>query len=82
MKKRTHYKLSDLLQLLCLQKFHGGWAMLLLVACFIALPATAGYAQSTTVTGKVVDDQNSGLPGVNVLLKGTTTGTTTDTTNN
>ncbi len=31
-----------------------------------------------TVTGKVMDDTQTGIPGVNILLKGTTTGTTTD----
>lgn len=31
-----------------------------------------------SISGKVVDDQNVGLPGVNVLVKGTTAGTTTD----
>jgi TonB-dependent SusC/RagA subfamily outer membrane receptor len=31
-----------------------------------------------TVSGKVVDDTNTPLPGVSVVLKGTTTGTTTD----
>lgn len=30
------------------------------------------------VTGKVVDSDNSPLPGVNILLKGTSTGTTSD----
>lgn len=35
-------------------------------------------AAAVTITGRVVDEQNSGLPGVNVLVKGTTTGTTTD----
>src|SRR5690606_16879988 len=35
--------------------------------------------QSRLVTGRVVDkDSNEGLPGVNVILKGTTTGTVTD----
>lgn len=34
--------------------------------------------QSVTISGTVVDDQNNGLPGVNVLEKGTTNGTTTD----
>jgi TonB-dependent starch-binding outer membrane protein SusC len=36
------------------------------------------YAQSRTVSGTVVDDSDEGLPGVNVLVKGTTTGTITN----
>ncbi len=32
----------------------------------------------STVTGKVVDEKGEGLPGVTVLVKGTTTGTNTD----
>lgn len=37
------------------------------------------YAQtSIEVTGKVVDIDNEGLPGANVIIKGTTIGTTTD----
>ncbi len=44
---------------------------------FAALITQAAYAQST-VTGQVVDEAGSGLPGVNILLKGTTIGTTTD----
>ncbi len=35
-------------------------------------------AQTRTVSGKVVDDTGDGLPGVNVVIKGTTNGTTTD----
>ncbi len=35
-------------------------------------------AQDRTLSGRVVDDTGGGLPGVNVILKGTTTGTTTD----
>ncbi|QMU29057.1 SusC/RagA family TonB-linked outer membrane protein [Adhaeribacter radiodurans] len=34
--------------------------------------------QAITISGRVVDDKGEGLPGVTVLLKGTTTGTTTD----
>lgn len=38
------------------------------------------YAQSKTVTGKVTDQKTSqGLPGVAVIVKGTSTGTTTNT---
>jgi len=47
------------------------------------LPALAfvlfGYAQERTVSGKVTaSDDGAPLPGVNVLVKGTTTGTVTD----
>ncbi len=36
------------------------------------------YAQDQTVSGTVASDAEGPLPGVNVLLKGTTTGTVTD----
>ncbi len=52
-----------------------------LCALCIALFGAAGslFAQSgRTVTGTVVDDANDPLIGVGVLVKGTTTGTTTD----
>ncbi|AKD58350.1 TonB-dependent receptor [Spirosoma radiotolerans] len=40
---------------------------------------TGNPAQERTVTGKVLSsDDNAGLPGVNVAVKGTTRGTTTD----
>ncbi|QCX40331.1 TonB-dependent receptor [Aureibaculum algae] len=41
---------------------------------FISL---SGYAQSI-ITGKVLDDTNLALPGVSILVKGTSKGTTTD----
>jgi TonB-linked SusC/RagA family outer membrane protein len=41
--------------------------------------ALCGYAQERTVTGKVTSTEDgSPLPGVNVILKGTTLGTATD----
>ncbi|MDH7912192.1 carboxypeptidase-like regulatory domain-containing protein [Winogradskyella sp. SYSU M77433] len=44
----------------------------------LTLFSTVMYAQ-TTITGKVIDgDFNSPLPGANVIIKGTTTGATTD----
>lgn len=46
-----------------------------LFACLLAL--TQVFAQRT-VSGKVTDDVGESLPGVNVVIKGTTTGTTTD----
>ncbi len=36
------------------------------------------FAQERTVTGTVVDDTGLPLPGVNIIIKGTTTGTQTD----
>lgn len=38
----------------------------------------AGAQQQKTITGKVVDDRNVPLPGVAVVVKGTTTGIVTD----
>jgi TonB-linked SusC/RagA family outer membrane protein len=39
---------------------------------------TAANAQSRVVTGKIKDSAGQALPGVNVIKKGTTTGTSTD----
>ncbi|MEK6480995.1 TonB-dependent receptor [Catalinimonas sp. 4WD22] len=54
-------------------KLIGWWCLLLICGL-----STLTYAQST-VSGTVTDlENNSGLPGVNVLVKGSTTGTVTD----
>ena len=46
---------------------------------FLFLSISIAFAQETTVTGTVTDgDDGSPLPGVNVLLKGTSTGAITD----
>ena len=34
--------------------------------------------QAQTITGKVLDETGTGMPGVNVIVKGTSNGTTTD----
>lgn len=47
----------------------------LLLLIFLAFD---GYGQSTTVAGTVKDDEGEVLPGVNVVVKGTTNGTITD----
>ena len=55
--------------------------MLFMVIMTLAFQLTASSAQgqSSEVRGKVTaKDDGSGLPGVNVLVKGTTNGTTTD----
>ena len=50
-------------------------ASLLPLVCVVALPA---WAQSQAVSGQVKDAKGEGLPGVNVILKGTAQGTTTN----
>jgi TonB-linked SusC/RagA family outer membrane protein len=51
--------------------------MLFVVLCFIGLQA--GIAQMKSVTGTVTSaDDGLGMPGVSVVVKGTTTGTSTD----
>jgi TonB-linked SusC/RagA family outer membrane protein len=49
--------------------------VLLLVACVLNVMA---QAQAINVSGTVKDDTGAGFPGVNVLLKGTTSGISTD----
>jgi TonB-linked SusC/RagA family outer membrane protein len=46
------------------------------------LDRVTGLFQTTTITGKVVDEQNVGLPGVTVQLKGSSTVTTTSSNGN
>lgn len=48
--------------------------------CFIGLFVLAAQsaAQQKTITGKVTDAMNEGMPGVNVQLKDTTTGSIID----
>ncbi|PZX56499.1 SusC/RagA family TonB-linked outer membrane protein [Algoriphagus chordae] len=43
----------------------------------LVLTGAAAFAQKT-VTGTVLDEYDTGLPGVTILVKGTTTGTATD----
>ncbi|MEQ9443701.1 MAG: TonB-dependent receptor [Cyclobacteriaceae bacterium] len=56
------------LQLLC--------AGFLILTFMISIGTT--FAQTSTISGTVTDGMNEGLPGVNVVLKGTTQGTVTD----
>ena len=44
----------------------------------ISLPIKPVDPQQQAVSGKVTDENGGGLPGVNILVKGTTTGTITD----
>jgi TonB-linked SusC/RagA family outer membrane protein len=43
---------------------------------------TAQLRNAIQITGRVVDESGIGFPGVNILVKGTNTGTTTDTNGN
>lgn len=55
------------------------WKILLLCCLCIFVGIDTLYAQERTVTGKITSaEDGSTLPGVNVVLKGTTTGTVTD----
>lgn len=44
----------------------------------LALPGREAWAQARTITGKVSDADGTTLPGVTVVLKGTSQGTSTD----
>ena len=47
------------------------------VLMLLLLSSTVFFAQST-ITGIVKDNNNQAIPGVNIILKGTTLGTTSD----
>jgi TonB-linked SusC/RagA family outer membrane protein len=55
------------------------WKMLSLSLLFGLGFIAGAHAQDFTITGKVTADDGSALPGVTVLLKGSSSGTTTDT---
>lgn len=53
--------------------------LLMLVACFLLMIPSQVFSQQKTVTGKVVSSSDGlPLPGVSVVVEGTTTGTATD----
>ncbi|CAG5002338.1 TonB-dependent receptor P39 [Dyadobacter sp. CECT 9275] len=61
--------------LLCL--FH--WKPCLLSVVLTCLCISVAFSQTAVrVSGKIIDEKNEGLPGVNIQVKGTTTGATTD----
>ena len=49
-----------------------------LLTLFMALVVQFGFAQTKTITGTVTDDSGMPLPGVNIVVKGTSSGTQTD----
>src|SRR6187551_2759820 len=53
--------------------------LLVCLTAVFALASSAVWAQERTVTGRITSaEDGSPLPGVNVVLKGTTNGTVTD----
>jgi TonB-linked SusC/RagA family outer membrane protein len=57
-----------------MKKLYKQMSLTVLLALFVS---SIALAQERVVSGTVTDDQGSGMPGVNVLVKGTTTGTAT-----
>lgn len=55
----------------------GRWLWFALLVC-LQLPTMLLAQQNTSVTGKVNGANGEGIPGANVVVKGTTTGTATD----
>ncbi|WP_086476040.1 SusC/RagA family TonB-linked outer membrane protein [Arenibacter amylolyticus] len=49
-----------------------------ILTLFLALVVQLAFAQEKTISGTVTDQDNLPLPGVNILVQGTTTGTQTD----
>ena len=49
-----------------------------LLTLFMAFVVQFSFAQEKTITGTISDETGMPLPGVNVVIKGTTSGTQTD----
>jgi TonB-dependent starch-binding outer membrane protein SusC len=54
----------------------------LFILHLLLLSVTGAWAQGIDIKGKVTSETGEGLPGVTVMLKGTTTGASTDPTGN
>ncbi|MDF9799332.1 TonB-linked SusC/RagA family outer membrane protein [Catalinimonas alkaloidigena] len=54
------------------------WKIVLTATAMLLLVNMHAFAQEQTISGKVNDENGDGLPGVNILVKGTTVGTVTD----
>ena len=65
-----------------MRKFYLFYCRYVSVLLFLFLTSTA-WSQTKTITGKVIsEDDGAGIPGANVLEKGTSNGTVTDATGN
>ncbi|NEW84090.1 MAG: TonB-dependent receptor [Mariniphaga sp.] len=57
----------------------GNWTkMLISLVLLLAMVTSMAFAQQKTITGKVIDETGATVPGVSVMVKGTTVGTVTD----
>lgn len=54
------------------------WKFALIAFAFLQLSMNSSLAQTNQVSGRVTSETGEGLPGVNIVLKGTNKGTTTD----
>jgi TonB-linked SusC/RagA family outer membrane protein len=54
------------------------YKQLSLTACMLFVFTSVMLAQERSVSGTVTDETGAGMPGVNVIVKGTATGTTSD----
>lgn len=56
------------------------YKLLLVVAVSLMLGGfiSTSMAQTRTISGTITDTNNESLPGVNIIIKGTTIGTTSD----
>lgn len=55
------------------------WILLICSPLIAAHPSSAPtFLQTDVIRGKIVDEAGAGLPGVNIIIKGTSTGTTSD----
>ncbi|SHK79034.1 SusC/RagA family TonB-linked outer membrane protein [Hymenobacter psychrotolerans] len=57
---------------------HPYLAKLLFLLLFVCAGFTAAFAQTGSVSGRVVDEKSEGLPGVTVLIEGTSLGNSTN----
>jgi len=55
-----------------------GYILRTLIGVILSLQALVVVAQSSVVSGRITDELGEPVPGVNVVVKGTTTGTGTD----
>jgi len=75
---RHTFKTISKLKLTTMRKMYHS-IRLLLVCALLVVWAVSSYGQSLRITGKVVDSSTGEyLPGVNILVKGTTLGSATD----